>query len=329
VRVTVVLDELGPQRADLYFDANRDRVIDSSERIGGDGKVWRTTLQAAIVEDGKTAHEPRGLIFRLGETGRTLSCAALGFLEGEVRLDGKNVRARRVDGDSNAAMTDPQDRIWVDLDQSGEWDPLSEQFLHAPTLTLGSKRYVVRTDSFGKRLSLEELTGEGFISLKTTWSAKTQITAWNTTLIGRDGLAVGFSALDRPQPVPVGEYRVGTLAFSLADTETGRTWHYIFSDSSSNRTRHWYTLAKDQKLVIDPIGKLDFVLEGSNKPVVLGEDISLSPRLYTEDGLLINTCEQGEQRGIVAYNPEAAPHAKVRLLSSNGQELGQYVSGFA
>ena len=155
IRVTVVLDEVGPGDVDLFVDANRDRKIDDRDRVAGTKgssgreQIWRLPLDVAMVEGEVTKTTRRALIFRLGATGRTLGYAAAGYLEGTVTMEGQPRTVRRMDGDGNGLMTDAQDRLWIDLNRDGRWDAASEQFLYATILNLEGVRYVLRSDPLG------------------------------------------------------------------------------------------------------------------------------------------------------------------------------------
>ena len=81
-------------------------------------------------------------------------------------MDGRPVQVRRVDGDANGLLADPQDRVWIDLDGDGQWQPVGEQFLFTPILKLNNQRYALRGDSRGERLELVPLMGVGAVSLK-------------------------------------------------------------------------------------------------------------------------------------------------------------------
>jgi len=51
-------------------------------------------------------------------------------------------------------VTDAQDRLWIDLNRDGRWNPSAEQFLYAMILNLEGGRYVVRSDPLGSWLAL-------------------------------------------------------------------------------------------------------------------------------------------------------------------------------
>ena len=218
VRVTIVLDEIGRGSADLYVDADRNRRIEAADRVPGENRTWRLPLDLAIVEGETTRYERRTAIFRLGATGMIFSHAAAGYLEGKVEFGGRQHAVRRMDGDGNGLFTDAQDLLWIDLNDDGLWDSSSEQFLFASILSIGDARYAVRSDPFGKRLSIEPLEGSGMVRLalekRPGLPAAVELSA---TLIGRDGSAVGLSGEPAQATVPIGEYRLGTVTCAFED----------------------------------------------------------------------------------------------------------------
>lgn len=329
IRVAVVIDQVSATEVDLYVDANRNRVIEEKDRVEGRDRTWRLPLDVAIVEGDKNRFEQRNVIFRLGATGRTLSYAAAGYLEGKVTIGEREVAVRRQDGDGNGFFTDSQDRLWFDLDGDGRWDAASEQFLFSPILVIGDTRYVVRSDEAGSKLAMEKLEGTGkvqtaLLSRDATGGMVLDLTA---TLVGRDGSAVGLRGAEAEATVPVGEYRISTLTLSIADSGGGLPWNYVFSDNGGRPEHKWYKIERDGSVVIDPIGKLELLTGlGDNATTCrAGESISVQPRLYTEDGLLINTCYRGIQQAI-GYG---GPSARIALVTTDGTLIGETQSGFA
>ena len=173
--------------------------------------------------------ERRSVVFRLGSTGLTLSHAAAGYLDGFVTLAGRRHAARRVDGDGNGRFTDPQDRLWIDLDDNGQWDPVDEQFNYSSVLAVAAAASLSAPTSTAGALSLDVLEGTGRVSLAFARPAATVLDL-SATLVGRDGSAVGLSGSDAVT-VPAGEYRLSTVTLTLADPAGGPTWSYVFSDN--------------------------------------------------------------------------------------------------
>src|SRR5579864_559201 len=170
--VALVVDEVAADEVDLYVDARREREITAECRVTGKDLAWRVPLRAAV-QTGEKIHEyPRMVLFRYGRIGRTLSVATCGYWEGKATLLGKSVSLRRVDGDANGLLSDPQDRIWIDINGDGKWDAANEEFLFAPLLHLRGQRIVVRADSIGERLSFSVLEGAGQLRLRLPASLK-------------------------------------------------------------------------------------------------------------------------------------------------------------
>ncbi len=245
VRITVVLDEASSSDVDLYVDSDRNRRIEVKDRIVGKDRLWRTPLAVAVVEGETTRLIPRAGIFRLGATGVTFSFAAAGYLEGMVSLAGRVHAARRTDGDGNGFLTDAQDRLWIDSNDDGRWDPSLEQFLYSSILPLGDDRYAVRSDELGNRLAFERIDGAGIVKLKLNRAAGSPRAAdLHATLLGRDGSAVGVSGEGVGVTIPAGEYRLGTLSLSFDDPGAGPSWSFVFSDNGGTNDHKWYRVAK-------------------------------------------------------------------------------------
>jgi hypothetical protein len=322
-----VLDEIGRGAADLYVDANRNRRIEAADRVDGENRTWRLPLDVAIEGD-ITRYERRAAIFRLGATGITFSHAAAGYLEGEVEFAGRRHAVRRMDGDGNGLLTDPQDRLWIDLNDDGRWDSSSELFLFASIITIGDARYAVRSDLFGQRLSVEPLKGIGTVRLararRQGLPAAVELTA---TLIGRDGSTVGLTGEGAEAAVPIGEYRLGTVTCAFEDAQGGPRWNFVFSDIDRRGAARWYKVEKGGTAAIDPIGTLEFQTgtEGTGPPRP-GDDLKVQPRLFTGDGLLIVTCYRGT---LASPAGDSDTGATIALATTDGRALATAHSGFA
>ncbi len=328
VRVTVVVDELGPGSADLYVDANRSLRIDAKDLLAGNDRTWRVPLDAEIVEGENTRRVPRIVFFRLGATGTIVSHATGGYLEGTVDFAGSRHTVRRMDADANGLFTDAHDRVWIDLNDDGRWDPSSEQFLFAPILTIGGVRYAMRSDQYGENLTAKRLEGSGTVSLalanRGMGRAAREVFA---TLIGRDGSAVGLAGEHVDVTVPTGEYRLGTVTCSFDDPDGGARWSFVFCDMGRRGEPRWYKVVKGGSVVIDPIGELVFEagIEGAARARP-GDDLRIQPRLYTGDGLLIVTC----YRGMVASpGGDTGSRATIAVSDATGRTHDRTHSGFA
>ncbi|MEW6745327.1 MAG: hypothetical protein AB1486_21455 [Planctomycetota bacterium] len=314
VRVLLVVDSIEGGEADLWVDKDRDRCIEEGERLERGGEGWELGLDALIPGSPEPERLARRLVFRVSASGRMLSYAAAGYLEGTVQLSEREVRARRVDGNADGSFTDPQDRFWLDGDGNGEWDPLQEQYLFRPILTFDGKRYTLRSDPWGRRLELEELVGSGALLFKPTIAAaSTRIDDLTVGLVGRDGSAFLLQGAERKHEVPVGEYRLNVVGLGVGGTR------YTFSESGPSSMvpggePKWYRVEKDAAVELDPIGKLDFVLGQALQAGRPGRDLRVALGLYTADGLLINA--------------SSLVGAQVLLLGEAGEVLARGMAGF-
>jgi hypothetical protein len=368
VRVTVVLDEAAPGDVDLYVDAGRNRKIDdrdlvqpSSEASAGAEhssspgaaprreRVWRLPLDVSMVDKDLARTIPRAVIFRLGASGRTLGYAGAGYLDGTIGLGpdtkdqnpnrnrARTLAARRVDGDGNGLLTDSQDRLWIDLNGDGRFDPTSEQFLFTTLLNLEGSRYVIRSDELGNRLTIEPLIGAGTLRLAlkkkgaaagTGSQSETNGVEMHATALGRDGSVYGLSGHE-PATVPVGEYRLGTVTIAYDDPQGGQRWSFIFSDNGAKGDFRWYQVEKEGAISIDPIGTPSFELSLRDNPGAIaspGAEVDLQPLLYTGDGLLINVGYRGAP---VSPALQELLGARLTLETTAGSVLATAHSGFS
>jgi hypothetical protein len=235
---------------------------------------------------------------------------------------------RRRDGDGNGFFTDHRDQLWFDLDGDGAWAPMEELFLYAPTLTIGAQRWAVRSDRAGASLSLEQIDGVGRVHLalpELSGGAPRHVTDLNVLLVGRDGSAAAVRSLGRPVEVPVGEYRVGMVTLRVAPAAGGPPLSFVFSEPGARDDLTWYPVAKEQDVTIDPVGAVAFTVGDARDTCAPGDTLDASPRLYTQDGLLINTAYHGKDAPAFFGTLSAA----VRLTDAQGRLLDSATSGFA
>jgi hypothetical protein len=326
IRLAIVLDELSSGESMLYVDADRDRTIEPGELVRGKNNTWRVPLDAVVGRKDPSANSARRIaVFRLGKVIRVLSVAVAGYLEGQADLDGRNVTARRVDADANGLFADVQDRVWLDLNNDGHWDPLSERFSVRPVLELPGGRYAVAADLFGQSLALKKLEGTGTLVLKaqpqTEGASVLDITA---TLVGRDGATFGLKGNGSQVTAPVGQYRLHSLAVTARESDEQPPWEFMFTHPG-DRDYRWFDLLRNGTIEVNPLDRLILDVEGVDDSCQPGQSISVRPCVYTGDGLLINACTlrmAGRSSG------SEATCAFVTLSSSDGKSLSSTSSGF-
>ena len=300
IRVACVIDELEDGTAELYIDANRNRTIEKRDKVAGAAPDWVIPLDVAIPHDNEVDLYRRRLSIHRGATGRTLAVATLGYMEGTITIGGRTVAARRVDGDANGSFADAADRLWVDWNADGVWDPFTEQFAFAAILRFGGERFAARSDTLGHRLTLEPLAGSGKVRLVLSAKLMGENVAGAegvtvaATLVGRDGSAVLVSGLGQPAEIPSGEYQLQVVVVSLSGKDDSRRWNFEFS-STAGRQRPWREVKTGATLDLDPIGSLELAIDLESNKIDCrpGDTVTVLPRLYTGDGLLINACYWG------------------------------------
>jgi hypothetical protein len=329
-RVVVVVDFVSRDDFDLYVDANRNRVIETKDKILCAGTDRTAPLDVEITRGLQIVHERRLVQWRLGATRKTISLATLGYVEGVVSIAGKKHAVRRVDGNANGFFADAADRLWIDLNRDKQWDPITEQFPFAPVLTLNNQRYGIRGDATGSRLAIEPLTSEGRIRLKLGELAKdVSLLKLDVMLTGEDGSAFAVSALDTSTVVPAGRYAVGSVALSVQLASADQPIHFVFSRVGVDAGTRWHELKKDQELILDPVGKLRFGVEIEKIHLIRkpGEAIRVQPQLFTADGLLINSCSIGDSEEVSRHGNHK--HCTVKLSDTKNQLVDVQSSGFA
>ncbi len=328
-RVVLMVDWRSRNDVDLYVDRNRDRAIEPDELVAGKGRERYFELPVEIVADWESTHTRRDVLVRISTTGTSLAIATSGFAEGPVEVGELRTVARLVDGDANGLFTDPRDRLWLDRNRDGQWDPISEQFPLLPVLRLGDERFAVRADRLGSRMTLERLEGEGTVRVNFARLAESaRITQCQVILLSDDGSA--YNLVDcEPTTLPAGRYSIGSVALQIREPNRETPWVWVFSSTGSHDERRWYTLPPDGALTLDPLGRFSFTLNVSSRDEGRrpGQAITVTPRLTTETGLLLNSSSIGVPED--TYQMTQDNMATLRLIDSHDKELSASQSGFS
>jgi hypothetical protein len=247
--------------------------------------------------------------------------APIGYLEGRAALGDRQVLVRRVDAEGNACYADAKDRLLVDVDGDGRFDPFDEVFLYAPVLEIGGRRWIVREDAQGDGVDFSALEGTGDVTLVAAAGKKPR--ALTVTLQSKDGVTLGLDTLDAKAKAPVGTYRVVHLDATFDDPQGGLPWGFVFS--AEGEAKRWFEVGKDQSVQVDAFAGLELDAGCEAKSAAPGEIVHLRPRLTTADGLLINTCYRGQHTGF----GHGGPSASIELADAAAHKLDAASSGFA
>ena len=222
---------------------------------------------------------------------------AVSLVSGKTQLDSREVAFQITDCDGNGDFCGDGDRLKLDLDGDGEFNPLREQFACRPIIKIGSRRYtlaivVPKSEAADPlqtiapepiRLTLSALIGTGFIIPKiAALAAEVQVTEFMVTLVSDGGVHVVAETINSSIEVPIGNYRVESLRVDLKDT---RHWRMSFAktDDPPEKT---VTVADAQTVEFDVLGSLN--LDGKLSGGVGTSRVSVSPTLTTTTGLYLD-----------------------------------------
>lgn len=330
-QVILVVDDAGGD-FELYVDADRSGHIDPKQIAAGKERVRRAAAISEVSYQSQPSEQyPRQIVLRRGITGKTLGVATLGYLEGRVNVAGKSLACRRVDGDANGLYTDLRDRLWLDLNADGKWDPFSEQFPMAPVLVLEGMRYAVRSDQGGTRLALEEITGEGTIKLElATLAPGAKVRSLEVSLMGEDGSAYAVRTEGETIQVPQGGYAVRAVQLAIEQADDDRPWNFQFTRYDLPTAQQWQRVKTGETITLDPVGPLVLSAESPqlDQPVAAGTDVTIRPRLFTAGGLWITNCHFND-KPVESWDRGKENCAETTLCQTDGTRVGSHTSGFA
>ncbi|MGA2060026.1 MAG: hypothetical protein ABSG67_06060 [Thermoguttaceae bacterium] len=327
--VTVVLDDVSAGQTDIYVDADRNRVIEETDRLTGQGPVFRVPLNVEVAEGSNAGRFPRTVVFRLGRSGQSISYATAGYMEGVLQLDGQETPVRLVDNNGDGVMTDPADLIWIDANHDGKWDPISERLPFLPIVTLGNERYAMRCDLAGEHLSLKKLEGTGTLELVLPeFKDPGLLSAINVWLAGREGSIAKLDLAQVKSVVPVGEYYIYEISADMKDPSGGDPWTFYFSGISGKNNPRWHAVTADKTTTIHPLADLVLTATISNSNALSrpGEEIPVEPRLETGERMALRSCIRNNDKPDLQRRHDGAV---ISLISPDGKVLDTHMSGFS
>ncbi len=307
--------------AQLWLDADGDGRIRANERHTFRGRelgVWATfTLRSAKGPQ----RVKRWVIFRRSALGDGLSYAVRGYARGALRLGGQEYPVLLSDGNADGAFDDPAaDRLWVDLDRDGRFDPLTEQFPLGGTVTVGGRPYVVRSDATAFAVWVHaRAAAHGSVRLALLGKDGRPADTLTADLVSEFGELVPVTAPGRAVTVPAGRYRVASLRFTLTDA-AGRTWTYHFAGG----TRHDIEVRPDGETVAEPLAKAVLRVGVTAREEGAGGLLTITPKLDTPAGLYLMDCTVREAGAVEAGSGKA----EIRLVDGAGAAVDRAYTGF-
>ena len=313
----------------IFIDSNRNRKIEDDEELTTvlhDGKVWLADVAAAVSSGSAPVFGVRQIAISLRKN--TVRVKTLGFVEGELMLDGVNYSARRIDVDGNGLPVDNRDQLLIDLNSDGEFDLLSEQFLIGDHLTIASQRYLVRSDRLGHSIMLTSDLTRGQIEFVYELDDKTAtLETLEGALRDESGMLIAVRVTGEPISVPPGRYCLESLAIQARDAARG-TWRMTLSENGNAR---WFNVTADSAQQIRLLEEFQFEADHVHDANDHSEyRTHLKPSVKTGNGLVLRNFEHlqsGEKPNLFRI----ADSVEFEVKNSAGETLTpkkQTCSGF-
>ena len=325
IRVGLIVDQLSASTADfdLYVDRNRDRKIEVDEKVNGQGRIREFELQTEINQGGQPVGFARKVTFRRSVDPAIFSIATHGGYASQWKVGDESLAVWRLDGDANGLFSDNRDEIWIDANNDGKWNPISERFSYRPAIVLNGERFAVRGDALGSQLDFELITGEGQLSFDVDLASEAKVQSFRASVFGDDGSCYSLESSESIE-LPAGNYTLGQFSIKLKPAE-GQAWSYSFSHTGRASEQMWYEIEKDGEVTIPLFGNLK-VEFSSPESVGAGGEIHVRPNLKTEDGLYITYSGRGEPN---SYGETPHNCGKFKVTDAANSQIGTSESGFA
>ena len=239
---------------------------------------------------------------------------------GQLDFDGVKHAALLADGNADGLFdTVGEDRVWIDLDDDGRFDPLLEQFPLGKPITSAGKLFVVSSNATASAVRARRRSGaEAKLRAVVGGKPPKARAKIDIELISDLGELVSIDRADAPVPVLAGEYHVVSAELSLPD-KGGRTWTYHFGGRGGGALR----VEAGQERRLELLKHL--VLEAWAQPpggmAMPGGTVNVRPELLADDSLSLTSCR--------VEDSEQQPEAEVTLLSPAGARLSSGRCGFS
>ena len=310
----------GPQ---VWIDADGDGRFQPNERHPFSGSSLEVNLPMTLAVGDQVRRQPREALLRRKSSGDGLSYAVRGFVLGQLNLGGQVYKAMLTDHDADGCFDRPGiDRIWIDLDRDGSFDPLTEQFALGTPLSVGGKTYLIQPSADGSTVQVRERPqARGTLRLELAAPSGIKPSQLTAQLVSDWGELVTVNKAAEAVSLPTGRYAIEALTCQLPDAR-GRTWSYRFAGE-----RRFLLVVEEKKEVVWRLLEglmLQVRHTGRPQGIASGETIEVSPTLRTVAGLELVNAEYAEHPGT---DPMGAS-ADIHLMGPDGQVADRASSGF-
>lgn len=301
----------------LWFDADGDGRYAAAERH----TLADKPIEAKVTVAFGSGKQNRTVLVR--RRGDGVAWAVRGYTTGNVTVGGTVIAAALTDGDADGCFDGSgADRVWLDLDGDGKFDPLAEQFPLGNAVTVGGTPTFFRPRPDGLGVQVRKRPSEtGTLTVTIPRLAKAEGTELTANYVSEFGELVVVKAADTPLTLPVGKYRVDSVRLALADAD-GRVWRYSFSSGDRG---HDVEITKGKELVHRLLDKPKVTIAvDADGGVTAGESVIVQADV-TAGPLYLSKCEVGTK--FSEYGRDAL--AEIRLTEPGSVTLDRCESGFA
>jgi hypothetical protein len=296
----------------LWLDADGDGRFASAERhtLGREPLEMRVTFALG--------DRPATRTVVLKRRGSGLAYAVRGYVAGTVTLGGKAFPALLVDGNADGAFDGAaSDRVWVDLDRDGRFDPLTEQFPLGAPLAHGGTAHLLRPDAAGSRVTVRVRPAEaGAARLTVSRLPGSSVVGLTAQLVSEWGELVTVPRPNDPHPLPAGKYRIDSAQLQLKGA-AGDVWTYQLTGPRSPVL----TVERGKETTFDLTAGIRVTVEVGAARV--GQTVRVRPDVVTAAGLSVTSCERATAAG-----PGAPVRATIRLAGPGSAAADEVQSGF-
>jgi hypothetical protein len=285
----------------LWFDANGDGRFSPSERHTLGGKPLEAKVSIAF---GELGMQERTVLIR--KRGDGVAWAVRGYTAGTVSIGGKTIAAILTDGDADGCFDGAgADRVWLDLDGDGKFDPLTEQFPLGNAIMAGGVGVLVKPRPDGLGVQARERPNEkGTLRVEVARLPKAEVLELSANYVSEFGELIVVNQAGKAVSLPAGKYRVDSVQLKLAG-EDGKVWRYSFSSGSRNMD---VEVIKGKETVHKLLDGLKLTVGFDVNGATAGSRILVQPDVVA-GSLYMTRCEVGAKSA--DYGREVA--AEIRL----------------
>ncbi|MEL7500298.1 MAG: M56 family metallopeptidase [Planctomycetota bacterium] len=292
-RVAVLIQTTVGRIERVFLDKNRDRIISPDEELNervNDVRTMLATLDVEVVDRQQRILSRRNIGLTLKSKGRILKVTTLGFVGGQITIDGRQVDVRRVDRDGDGMMIGPNDEILLDLNEDGVFAVASERQLVRGAMTIEGELYSVFSDALGHSLKLSSGMEMGRLAIQfqpkveSDDLGKPEILKLEGSLRHESGMLIAIRKANQPKQIPAGKYTFSNLLLRIRDVD-GSIWHMTLAQGSEGRTidvvpnqLHEHSLLESLEFQLQPIHLKDRYS---------GHLTHVQPQLVTASGLVV------------------------------------------